>query len=359
MRGTGVFYIPHTIQYFMIWNMVTQIVFGVAESWGCLCVIKEGADLSQKRIMEIFIHFVYNLYRMTLYTHQSSNIRKTWLLMLGFFGVVLGLGYGLSWYYGDTAFLFFAGAIAVVQGGISYFFSDKIALSMSGAKLADKNQHLELIRLVENLAITAGIPMPRVYVIDDSVPNAFATGRNPQHAAIAVTTGLLSRLDRNELEGVIAHEMAHIGNRDILVMSVVMVLAGIITMIVDMGMRMAMFGGDRRDERGGNPVMLVVTIVMMILAPIVGTLIQFAISRKREFLADATGALLTRYPEGLASALEKISQTPGDMKHANQAMAHMYIASPFGKDRNFGKKISGLFMTHPPVFERIARLRQK
>jgi len=287
---------------------------------------------------------------MNLYTHQASNIRKTWLLMSVFLVLVIGVGYFLSYYYGNPGILYIAVAISFVQVGVSYWYSDKIALATSGAKEAKREQYFDLYTLTENLAITAGLPMPRVYVIEDSAPNAFATGRNAKHSAIAVTTGLLSVLDKNELEGVIAHEMAHIGNRDILVMTVVVVLVGLLSLISDIFLRGMMFGGGGdRDNKAGNA-MMIVGIVLLILSPIIGMLIQFAVSRKREYLADATGALLTRYPEGLASALEKISRYGGKMKKANHATAHLFIASPFGKAKE-------MFSTHPPVEERIKRLR--
>jgi len=267
-----------------------------------------------------------------------------------FLVLVIGVGYFLSYYYGNPGILYIAVAISFVQVGVSYWYSDKIALATSGAKEAKREQYFDLYTLTENLAITAGLPMPRVYVIEDSAPNAFATGRNAKHSAIAVTTGLLSVLDKNELEGVIAHEMAHIGNRDILVMTVVVVLVGLLSLISDIFLRGMMFGGGGdRDNKAGNA-MMIVGIVLLILSPIIGMLIQFAVSRKREYLADATGALLTRYPEGLASALEKISRYGGKMKKANHATAHLFIASPFGKAKE-------MFSTHPPVEERIKRLR--
>lgn len=287
---------------------------------------------------------------MTLYTHQASNIRKTWLLMTIFLVLVIGVGYFLSYYYGSPEILYIAVAISFVQVGISYWYSDKIALSASGAKEVSRQEYFDLYTLTENLAITAGLPMPRVYVIQDPAPNAFATGRDAKHSAIAVTTGLLSVLDKNELEGVIAHEMAHIGNRDILVMTVVVVLVGLLSLISDIFLRSMIFGGGGdRDNKGGNALMII-GIVLMVLSPIIGMLIQFAVSRKREYLADATGSLLTRYPEGLASALEKISRYGGKMQKANHATAHLFIANPFGKAKE-------MFSTHPPVQERIKRLR--
>ncbi|MBP6925975.1 MAG: M48 family metallopeptidase [Candidatus Pacebacteria bacterium] len=267
-----------------------------------------------------------------------------------FLVLVIGVGYFLSYYYGSPEILYIAVAISFVQVGISYWYSDKIALSASGAKEVSRQEYFDLYTLTENLAITAGLPMPRVYVIQDPAPNAFATGRDAKHSAIAVTTGLLSVLDKNELEGVIAHEMAHIGNRDILVMTVVVVLVGLLSLISDIFLRSMIFGGGGdRDNKGGNALMII-GIVLMVLSPIIGMLIQFAVSRKREYLADATGSLLTRYPEGLASALEKISRYGGKMQKANHATAHLFIANPFGKAKE-------MFSTHPPVQERIKRLR--
>jgi len=238
---------------------------------------------------------------------------------------------------------------------VAYWKSDSIALSAAHAQPADDPEFLELNRIVENLAITAGLPKPRVYIIHDDAPNAFATGRDKDHAAIAVTTGLVAIMDRNELEGVIAHELAHIGNRDILIATVVVVLVGLLAMVSDFFMRSMIWGGNRRDDNreGGNQFMVVLGIIAIILAPIVATLIQLAISRKREFLADASGALLTRYPEGLASALQKIGAYSRPMEHASTATAHLYISNPFGSKVNFLNK---LFATHPPIEERVNKL---
>ena len=207
---------------------------------------------------------------------------------------------------------------------------------------------------MENLSITAGLPMPKVYVITDSAPNAFATGRDKKHAVVAVTTGLLAILEKNELEGVIAHELSHIGNRDMLVSTVAVVLVGFVSILADVFMRSLWFGGGDRDSKGGNA-LVIIGIVLSILAPIFAILIQLAISRKREFLADASGALLTRYPEGLASALGKISQYSLPMKRQSKAIAHLYIADPKGS--SLGKRIKGLFATHPPAEDRIKILR--
>ena len=296
----------------------------------------------------------------TLYTLQGKNIRKTWLLFTIFLVIVIGLGYFLSVYYGHPGILYIAVAFAVFQSVLSYWFSHKIVLSMTGAKEATRNEHRELWNVVENLSITAGLPMPKLYIINDQVPNAFATGRDKKHAVVAVTTGLIATLDRTEMEGVIAHELSHIGNRDMLVSTVVVVLVGFITLLSDMFIRSQLFGGlsgqggGNRDRGDGKVqgILMIVGLVLMILSPIIATLIQLSISRKREYLADASGALLTRYPEGLASALEKISAYSGKMKKANHATAHLFISNPFGS------KIKGLFSTHPPVEKRVEALRK-
>jgi heat shock protein HtpX len=262
----------------------------------------------------------------------------------------------VSYYYNNPGILYIAIIFSIVMNVTSYWFSDKIALASTGAKEASETEYLEIHRILENLSITAGLPKPRLYIISDGSPNAFATGRNKEHSAVAVTTGLLQTLDRNELEGVIAHELAHIGNRDILLSTVVVVLVGFIAMLADMFLRMSLFGG-RDSENKGNGVLMIVGVVFIILSPIIATIIQLAISRKREFLADASGALLTRYPEGLANALQKISTYSQPMKKASNATAHMFISNPFG-----GKAMKGvakLFSTHPPVEERISALLQQ
>lgn len=272
-----------------------------------------------------------------------------------FLVLVIAVGWIFSYIYNNAAILYFAVILSLVMNVVSYWYSDKIVLSLTKARPADPQRDEELIHLVENLAITAGLPMPRVYVIDEAAPNAFATGRNKEHAVIAVTTGLLSILNRPELEGVVAHELSHVGNRDTLISTVVVVLAGLITIVSDFFLRSLWWGNHRNNNEGRlGAIMLVIGIVAAIISPIVATLIQLAISRKREFLADASGALLTRYPEGLASALEKISQHSQPMKTASNATAHLFIANPFGP-----KALSGLhrlFMTHPPVEERVKAL---
>ncbi len=290
----------------------------------------------------------------TLYTQQDSNVRKTWILMSVFLVVVIVVGWVFAQVYQNSIILYIAVAFSLIMNFTSYWYSDKIALATSGAKPVEQDQNRELWNIVENLSITAGLPMPKLYIVTDSAPNAFATGRNKEHAAVAVTSGLLDILDRTELEGVIAHELAHIGNRDILLQTVVVVLVGFIALLSDIFLRSLIFRGGDSDNKGGG-IMMVVGIVLAILAPIAVMIIQLAISRKREFLADASGALLTRYPEGLASALEKISSYSGSMKKTNRATAHLFIASPFGAKKR--KNMKKWFMTHPPVEERIEALR--
>lgn len=290
----------------------------------------------------------------TLYTQQSKNVRKTWLLMTSFLIIVIAIGYLFAYQYDSPNILYFAVIFSIGMNIFSYWNSDKIALKMSGAVPADPAQYAELHRIVENLAITAGLPKPRVFIINDESPNAFATGRNKEHAAVAVTTGLLHVLDKNELEGVMAHELSHIGNKDILVSTVAVVLAGFIAILSDIFLRSHIFGGRSRDREGSN-VLMIVGIVLAILAPIFATLVQLAISRKREYLADASGALLTRYPEGLANALEKIAAHAQPMQKASKATAHLFISNPFG---GVGKKISTLWATHPPLESRINILRK-
>lgn len=293
----------------------------------------------------------------TIYTQKDANIRKTWFLMAGFLVMVIAIGYFLTWYFGDPSIMYIAIVFALFMNVASYWWSDKLVVSMTGAKPANPSEHRELINVVENLAITAGLPMPKVYVVNDTAPNAFATGRNPENAVVAATTGLLAILDRSELEGVMAHELSHVGNRDMLVSTVAVVLAGFVAIVADLLMRSMLWGGGDRDSKAGV-VLLVLGVVGIILAPIAAQMIQLAISRKREYLADASGALLTRYPEGLASALEKISSYSRPMQRANNATAHLFIADPFGDNKQtFGQKISSLFQTHPPAAERIRILR--
>ncbi len=243
----------------------------------------------------------------------------------------------------------------------SFWWSDKIILAINGAKRVTPENAKEIYRLVENLCITAGLPVPKIYIIPEMAPNAFATGRDPNHAAIAMTTGLIERLERSELEGVIAHELSHIGNRDILLSMVVTTLVGFVVLLSDWALRWSFFGfgRERDDNQNGQlrAIMTIVALILAILAPVFATLLQLAISRKREFLADADGALLTRYPEGLARALEKISSSSEELATANRATAHMFIVNPL-KGKNKTGFLAKLFMTHPPVEERIKRLRE-
>lgn len=300
---------------------------------------------------------------MTIYNQISSNKLKSFLLMGVFVLLFLAvsfflgraLGYGLS----------FVGIMLIISGTmsfVSFYHSDKIVLSMSGAKEAKRDEYRSLYNSVENLSIASGLPKIRVYVINDPAPNAFATGRDPKHAVVAATTGLLDILSESELEGVIAHELSHIKNYDTRLMGVVSILAGSIAILADFFMRSLFWGGigGRDDDRQNNsPIFLILGIVAAILAPIAAMIIQFAVSRRREFMADASGALLTRYPEGLARALEKISQDNHKLKSASNATAHLYIENPFKSDRGNKQKsfFTNLFSTHPPVEERIKALR--
>ena len=260
----------------------------------------------------------------------------------------------MSYYFENQSILFIAVFFSIFMSFISYWYSDKIVLAISRARPLAHDENPELYHIVENLCIGAGLPMPRIYVINDPAPNAFATGRNPKNAVIAVTEGLLQITGRSELEGVIAHELSHIGNRDILLQTIVVVLVGAITMIADIFIRGRFFGKKRGDSEGqAQGIFMLIGLIFLILSPLFAKLIQLAISRKREYLADADGALLTRYPEGLASALEKISQSPYSLRFANKATAHLYIANPFK-----AKGLTNLFSTHPPVAERIKRLHE-
>jgi heat shock protein HtpX len=295
----------------------------------------------------------------TLYTNQDTNIRKTWFLMTGFFIVVMFLGWAVSWYFNNPIILYFFVIFAVGMNIVSYWTSDKIVLRMSGARRVKREEYFDLWNIVENLSITAGLPMPKVYIIEDPAPNAFATGRDPKHGVVAVTTGLLKILNKTELEGVVGHELSHIGNRDILISTMVVVLVGFVTLLSDFFLRATIWGGGRRNNSDGRAqlFMMIAGIVLAILAPIIASIIQLAVSRKREFLADSSGALLTRYPEGLASALEKISGSHIQMIRANHATAHMYIANPFKDKKKKMSFMNKLFLTHPPTEERIAALR--
>jgi heat shock protein HtpX len=298
----------------------------------------------------------------SLYTHKESNMRKTWLYLTAFLVLVIGVGWIISYFMQTNVILIGAVVLSVAMSFGSYWWSDKIVLAMSHAKPIQKQDDPELYRIVENLAITAGLPMPRLYIIEEAAMNAFATGRDANHAVIAVTRGLRDRLERVELEGVIAHEFSHIGNRDMLLSTMVVVLVGLVAIVTDLFFRLAWhgsFGGRDRDRDGGGQARLVLMLVafaLMIFAPLFATLMQLAISRKRELLADASGALLTRYPEGLARALEKLDHDVTPLRAANDATSHLFIDDPF-KGRERTSWLHKLFMSHPPVEDRVKALR--
>ncbi|MBT4850402.1 M48 family metallopeptidase [Candidatus Parcubacteria bacterium] len=290
-----------------------------------------------------------------MYQQIDSNKRKSILLMTLFILVIVGLGWAWSIYSQDGyIMIFFALALAIIMSLTSFFGGDKIALAQAGAKAIKKNDNPYVWRMIENLSITAGIPMPKVYIINDPAMNAFATGRDPEHSSIALTTGIINGLENQELEGVIAHELSHVKNYDIRLMMIVIVCVGVITLLADWMLRSFFWRGRKGNDNKGNGILLIVGLVLAVLSPLFAKLIQLAVSRKREFLADASGALLTRYPEGLATALEKISKQNTPLKNANKATAHLYISSPFkGK-----KKQNKFFSTHPPIQERVSALRK-
>jgi len=296
-----------------------------------------------------------------MYNQIDSNKRNSFLLIFFFMIVVIGLGWLFSYQFNNQLILVIAVIWAVTQALVSYYYSDKITLAISSAHEVKHSDNPQLYHIVENLCITAGLPVPKVYIINDSAPNAFATGRDPKHAVICVTTGLLSKLNKTELQGVIAHELSHVGNYDIRFMTIVVILVGFLALLSDWFLRWSWWGGGRRrdgdNQLGG--IMFLIAIILAILSPIIATLIQLAISRKREYLADASGALLTRYPDGLASALEKISKDKEPLEAANKATAHLYISNPFkqGESRSVGW-LSKLFNTHPPIKDRIKKLRE-
>jgi heat shock protein HtpX len=296
---------------------------------------------------------------MDIYTQAESNTRKTWFYLFFFLLLIIAVGWVISYFFESPTILYVAVVFSFILNFFAYWFSDKVILGLSGAKLIEKKDNPELYRLVENLCITAGLPLPKIYIISSSQPNAFATGRDAKHAVIAVTSGLLEKLERVELEGVIAHELSHIGNKDMLLQTIVVVLVGFIVILTDFFFRLAFFGNIGRNNREGGQVklvMMIVAMILVVLAPLLAQLIKLAISRKREYLADASAVLLTRYPEGLARALEKIQADPGVLNKANNATSHLYIVNPLkGKE---GKSwLSKLFSTHPPLEERIKKLR--
>ncbi len=290
-----------------------------------------------------------------MYEEITANKRKSILLIIAFIALISVLGWVFGWLligYGNIG-LFIAVLISIILVVVNYYNGDKLILKISRARQPTKKENAYLINVVEEIAIAAGVPTPKIYIIDDSAPNAFATGRDPQHASIAVTSGLLKKLNRLELEGVIAHEMSHIKNYDIRLMMLASVLVGVVVLISDVMIRSFVYGADSRDDRGGGVLLLVLALILAVLSPLFAYLLQFSLSRKREFLADANAALLTRYPEGLASALEKISKDKDDLEVANRGTEPLYIVTPHNLKGRFGK----LFSTHPPIEERIKRLR--
>lgn len=291
----------------------------------------------------------------SIYAHKRKNKLKTFLLFFVFTFFIIAAAYALSLYTEQINVMYVAVVVAIATNIWAYWFSDKTVLSMTGAKKVSRKEALELHRIVENLSITAGLPKPEIYIVSDPAPNAFATGRNKDNAVVAVTSGLLSTLNKQELEGVIAHELSHIGNNDMIVSTVSVILVGFVTLISDLFLRSSLFG--ESDDRKGNIVSLVIGLVLALFIPLVARLLRFAISRKRELLADATGALLTRNPEGLASALEKIHAYGPKMRTANHATAHLFIANPFGSKR-LKTYVNKLFATHPPAELRIQLLRE-
>ncbi|MBI4004536.1 M48 family metallopeptidase [Candidatus Roizmanbacteria bacterium] len=294
---------------------------------------------------------------MSIYNQISSNKLRTYLIIFIFILLISGFFFLIGKYFENPTMYFTIGILVSLISSIgSYYYSDKIVLFTTGAKPADKKEHFDFYTVTENLAIASGLPMPKLYVMQDSAMNAFATGRDPKHAVVCATTGILEKLERAELEGVIAHELSHVKNYDILLASIVAVLVGTIAIVADWIMRSLWWGGHRDSKENRNPLMFALLIFALIITPIVATLIQLAVSRRREFLADATGALLTRYPEGLARALEKIAKDPRITAGATTSTAHMFIANPF-KKKGATSWLATLFSTHPPAGERIKILR--
>lgn len=295
----------------------------------------------------------------SMYNDISANKRKTWILLtlFSFFIILLFGVIGIAADIDPLGTMFLGFLFSIIYCLFSYYASSSITLMSAGAKELQKQDAFEIYTMVENLCITAGLPMPKIYLIQDSSPNAFATGRDPQHASIAVTTGLLATLNKVELEGVIAHELAHIKNYDIRVMTIVVVLVGLIVLISDIFLRMSLFRGGNRDNKQGAAVILIIALILALLSPLIAQLIKLAVSRTREYLADASGAMLTRHPEGLASALEKIASNRTPLQRANHATAHLFISNPFGKKQK-NRGLAGLWSTHPPTESRIERLRK-
>lgn len=285
-----------------------------------------------------------------MYKAIAANKRNTILIMAVFVGIISAIGWAISYFYGNTNITYFVIAGAALYALIQYFAAAKLAVAMTGAQQIEKRDNPRLYRIVENLAITLGIQTPKVYIIDDAAPNAFATGRNPKNAIVAATTGLLDIMSDDELEAVMAHEMGHVQNYDIRVSMIAFGLVSAIGILSDIVLRMMFFGDNRNNN--GNPAMLIIGIVVIILAPIIAAIVQMAVSRQREYLADATGAMTTRHPEALATALEKLSQYGRPMQHQSTSTAHLFFSNPL-KPGFFSK----LFSTHPPLEDRIARLR--
>lgn len=297
-----------------------------------------------------------------MYKQIAANKRNTWIILIIFVAFFLGLGYLFGFIYsngdeqGAIGLMGVFGIGAMIYAAISYFAAGKLTLSIAHAKEIKKSDNPTLYDLVENLSITGGVPTPKIYLIDDTALNAFATGRDPNHAAIAVTSGLLATLEKPELQGVLAHELSHVQNLDIRLQSITVALVGLTALVSDIFLRSLLYGGRSRSRNKSNGAVLIIGVVFAILSPIIAKLMHLAISREREFLADASGALLTRFPEGLARALEKISKDPEPLEVANKATAHLYIENPL-RNAHAGKWLNGLFSTHPPIELRIARLR--
>jgi heat shock protein HtpX len=290
---------------------------------------------------------------MSAYSQRYNNIRQTWLLIFVFVGLISGVFYIIGLYQGSYVWPIIGLFISLAQAFIAYFFGDKIALASSGAREVKYEEAPKIYEIVQNLSKIAGIPAPKIHISPDKSANAFACGRDPNHASICLNQGILDILDKNELEGVIAHELSHIKNRDILVMTVTMVLASVASFVADIGFRILLWGGNKKDRENQSPVVLILYIATIILAPIVAGLIQMAVSRQREFLADATAVTLTRYPEGLINALTKLYKNPIPSEHYATSMNHFFIAPP---KKSFGEKVSGLFSTHPKIEERVEAL---
>lgn len=290
---------------------------------------------------------------MNIYSEISANKRRSFFLMLIATALVGVVAFGIQYVYGyGPELVVIAVGFALVSNLIAYYTGDKMALSLNGAREIQKEDNPYLWNMVENLCISQGMPMPRVYIINDPAMNAFATGRDPKHASVAFTTGIIEALENEELEGVVAHELSHIQNYDIRLMTITAAVIGVLMILIDMAWRLSFFGGDRRESKGGG-VMALVGLALIILSPLIGQMIKLAVSRKREFLADASAVLMTRYPEGLARALEKISHS-APLHKANHGTAHLFISNPFGREAR--KNINQFFSTHPPVEQRIARL---